>query len=80
MKSTGISRPIDSLGRVVIPIELRRNLNLNTDDSVEIFVDGDSIVLKKLDSSCVFCGSNEDVVSLNGKSICKKCLEELKSL
>ena len=56
MKATGIVRPVDSLGRVVIPIELRRNLGINTDDSLEVFVDGQFIMLKKYAPPCTFCG------------------------
>ena len=56
MKSTGIVRPVDALGRIVIPIELRRSLDINTDDSLEVFVQDDYIMLKKFEARCVFCG------------------------
>ena len=72
MKSTGIVRPIDPLGRVVLPIELRRNLGIENEDSLEIFVDGDYIMLKKHEETCIFCGSAENVQSIRGKNICKK--------
>lgn len=80
MKTTGITRPVDALGRVVIPVELRRVLNINTDDYLEIFVDGEYIMLKKFDASCVFCGSTENVKDVRGKYICEKCVNELKKL
>ena len=61
MKATGIVRPVDALGRVVIPVELRRNLGIKTEDSLEFFVDGQYIMLKKYEPSCVFCGEVNDV-------------------
>lgn len=78
MKSTGIVRKIDSLGRVVIPIELRKTMELNENDAVEIFTEGNSIVFKKYAVSCVFCGSSKEVVSYKDKCICNKCIEQLK--
>lgn len=80
MKATGIVRPVDALGRVVIPVELRRNLGIKTEDSLEIFVDEQYIMLKKYERSCVFCGDAEDVTVIHGKSVCKKCIEEMKAL
>lgn len=80
MKTTGITRPVDALGRVVIPVELRRGLNINTDDYLEIFVDGDYIMLKKYEASCIFCGSKENVKDVRGKNVCENCIEELKQL
>lgn len=80
MKATGIVRPVDALGRVVIPIELRRNLGVQTDDSLEIFVDGNYIMLKKYEPACIFCGSNDDVVQIKGKNVCGKCVAEMKKL
>lgn len=77
MKSTGITRQVDTLGRVVLPKELRRNLGLEVNDSMEIYVDGDSIILKKHHPSCVFCDEATDVVAFNGKIICKTCLNKL---
>ena len=61
MKATGIVRPVDALGRIVIPVELRRTLNIKTDDSLEIYVEGQFIMLKKYEPSCVFCGSMDDI-------------------
>ncbi len=80
MKATGIVRPVDPLGRVVIPVELRRTLGIKTDDSLEVFVDGDYIMLKKYEPACIFCGNAKDVEVIHGKNVCKNCIEELKSL
>lgn len=77
MKATGIVRKVDELGRIVLPIELRRTLDIAEKDPLEIYVDGDSIVLKKYQSSCVFCDSTSDVKVFKGKNICSKCLKEL---
>ncbi len=73
MKSTGIVRKVDELGRVVIPIELRRTLGIAVKDSLEIYVDGDKIILKKYEPACVFCSSEEGVSQFKGKNICKTC-------
>ncbi len=77
MKSTGIVRKVDELGRVVIPIELRRTLGIGEKDSLEIYVDGDHIVLKKYEPSCVFTGDSDDLVYFKGKMISKSCIPEL---
>ncbi len=77
MKSTGIVRKIDELGMIVLPIELRRTHHLSTRDSVEIFTEGDAIVITKYEPSCIFCGANEDVAPFKGKNVCAKCREEL---
>ena len=78
MKSTGIVRKVDELGRIVLPIELRRTLDIAEKDSLEIYVDDDRIVLKKYEPTCVFCGSSKDVISFKGKNICPVCLDDLK--
>ena len=78
MKSTGIVRKIDNLGRVVLPIELRRTFDIEREDPVEIFVDDNYILLKKYQPACIFCGDAKDVVNFKGKNICKKCLAEMK--
>ncbi len=81
MKSTGIVRQIDELGRIVLPKELRNAMDLaNKGDAVEIFVDGDKIVLKKYQPSCIFCGNADDVVYLKGKLVCRDCVAVLSSL
>lgn len=78
MKSTGIVRRVDELGRVVIPIELRRTLDIAEKDALEIYVDGEQIILKKYEPACIFCGQAKDVLIYKGKNICSKCLDELK--
>ena len=78
MKATGIVRKVDELGRIVLPVELRRTLDIAERDALEIFVDGSSIVLKKYRPSCIFCDSSKDVVNFKGKNICPKCMKELK--
>ncbi|HBL82827.1 MAG TPA: AbrB family transcriptional regulator [Clostridiales bacterium] len=77
MKSTGIVRKVDELGRIVLPIELRRTLDIAVKDALEIYVDEGTIILKKYEPSCIFCGNSKDVISFKGKNICPKCLEEL---
>ena len=79
MKSTGIVRKVDDLGRIVLPIELRRTLDIAERDALEIFMDGESIVLKKYSPSCIFCGDADNIVFFNGKRICQNCLEEIKN-
>ena len=79
MKATGIVRKLDELGRVVLPIELRRGLDLDIRDVLEIGVNGDEIVLKKYVPRCIFCKSAEDVKEVKGKCICKECLSGIKS-
>ena len=78
MKSTGIVRKVDELGRVVLPIELRRTLDISEKDSLEIYVDSNSIILKKYEPSCIFCGNAKDVLVFKGKNICPACMAELK--
>lgn len=77
MKSTGIVRKIDNLGRVVLPIELRRIFDIDKEDPVEIFVDDNYILMKKYEPACVFCNDAKDVVNYKGKNICPRCLKEL---
>ena len=77
MKSTGIVRKLDELGRITLPIELRRNLNVNERDPLEIFVDDDKIILKKYDPSDIFTGDMEDLVEYRGKKVSKKSILEL---
>lgn len=80
MKSTGIVRRVDELGRIVIPIELRTKLKIAEKDPIEIYVDGSSIVLKKYEETCVFCGSTKDVIEYKGKLICSKCSKDIASM
>lgn len=79
MKATGIVRKVDELGRIVLPIELRRNLNINIHDPIEIFVDGEYIMLKKYEPACIFCGNAKDIRVIRGKNVCASCIDELKS-
>ncbi|WP_276357708.1 AbrB/MazE/SpoVT family DNA-binding domain-containing protein [Cohnella caldifontis] len=79
MKSTGIVRKVDELGRVVIPIELRRTLGIGEKDALEIYVDGERIMLKKYEPACIFCGNAENVTYFKGKIVCRECLKDLPS-
>ncbi|MBE6671975.1 MAG: AbrB/MazE/SpoVT family DNA-binding domain-containing protein [Ruminococcaceae bacterium] len=80
MKSTGIVRPIDQLGRVVLPKELRENLGISPKDSLEVFVENEKIILKKYAPNCCFCGNDEDMNLYQGKLICKACIRKLAAL
>ncbi len=80
MKSTGIVRKVDELGRVVIPIELRRTLDIAEKDSLEIYVDGENIILRKYEPACIFCGDAAEIETFHGRKICRKCIEKLASL
>ena len=80
MKATGIVRKVDELGRIVLPVELRRTLDIAERDTLEIYVEGTSIVLKKYAPRCVFCDGSKDVTLFKGKNICPKCLKELKNV
>ncbi len=77
MKSTGIVRKVDELGRVVLPKELRTTLDIMQKDPLEIYVDGDNIILKKYEPACIFCSSANDVVTYMDKKVCKKCIAKL---
>jgi transcriptional pleiotropic regulator of transition state genes len=77
MKSTGIVRKVDELGRVVIPIELRRTLDIEEKDALEIYVEGEHIILRKYSPACIFCDDARDVTQYKGKNICKNCLAEM---
>ena len=79
MKSTGIVRRVDGLGRIVLPIELRRVFDLDISDNVEIYTEDDKIILKKFHRSCIFCDSPEDIVEYKGKTVCSKCMEDLRA-
>lgn len=78
MKSTGIVRKVDELGRVVLPMELRRTLDIAEKDALEIFTEGSSIILKKYEPACIFCADAKDVINYKGKNICVNCMKELK--
>lgn len=80
MKSTGVVRRVDELGRITLPIELRRTLDIAEKDALEIYIDGEQIILKKYEPSCIFCGEAKDVINYKGKNICKKCFEEMREI
>ena len=80
MKSTGIIRRVDELGRVVIPIELRNKFGITEKDPMEIYVDGSSIILKKYEPNCIFCGNTKNLMTYKDKLVCSKCLAKLSDI
>lgn len=80
MKSLGIVRKVDELGRIVLPIELRRKFDIDVRDSLEIYTEDDKIILKKYEPSCVFCGNSDNVINYNGKNICPDCIAKLNDM
>ncbi len=80
MKSTGIVRKVDEQGRVVLPIELRRTLDLGERDELEIYMDDDKIVLKKYEPACIFCGSSFGLVTYWGKNVCMDCIQNMRNI
>ena len=80
MKSTGVTRQLDSLGRIVLPVELRRTLEIGPNDTLEIMVEGNSIVLRKYETNCLFCGGSKDLKEFHGKQICAKCAKSIGAL
>ena len=79
MKSTGFVKKIDELGRILIPKELRSSMELDTKDALEMFVDGDRIVLQKYQPACIFCNNADNIIFFEGRRICASCLSKLKS-
>ncbi|MGI5881121.1 MAG: AbrB/MazE/SpoVT family DNA-binding domain-containing protein [Syntrophomonadaceae bacterium] len=77
MKSTGVVRKVDELGRIVIPIELRRTMGIEEKDALEIYVDNEKIILRKYEPACIFCGNAEEVINYKGKNLCRSCMTEL---
>lgn len=77
MKATGIVRKVDELGRIVIPIELRRTMGIDIKDPLEIFVDAEKIILRKYEPTCIFSGSAENLINFKGKMVSKDVLDEL---
>lgn len=79
MKDTGIVRMVDNLGRIVLPMELRRQLEIGEKDPLEIFVDGSDIILRKHGMRCTLCGENDanQLLNFNGKTVCKACAIKL---
>ncbi len=80
MKSTGVIRQVDELGRFVLPIEIRRSLGINVRDSLEIHTEGSRIVLTKHEDCCIFCAATKSLTTHEGKCICGKCLAAIKAL
>lgn len=80
MKATGIVRRVDELGRIVMPIELRRTLDIEIKDSMEIFVEGERIILRKYNPACIFCGELDNTSAYKGKLVCENCREEMKAV
>jgi len=80
MKSTGMVRTMDELGRIVLPISIRKRMGIEARDSVEIFTDENRIILQKYQSSCIFCNNADDLMYFNDQRICRECLEKLKKL
>ncbi len=77
MKATGIVRRVDELGRIVLPVELRRTLDIEEKDQLEIFLEEDRIILRKFDPACLFCGGSHELVTYKGKNVCQRCLDAL---
>jgi len=80
VRSIGIVRKVDDLGRVVIPVELRRTMDIAEKDPLEIYVDGERIILKKYQPCCVFCGGVDEVGVFKGKNVCQQCIGEAKGI
>lgn len=77
MKPTGIVRKLDSLGRIVLPVELRRTLEIEDNDPIEIFSEGNTIILKKYQPACIFCGNAKDVFTYKSRSVCPDCIRDM---
>ena len=79
MKSIGIVRKVDELGRIVLPISIRQIMDINEKDSLEIFTDENKIILQKYQPSCIFCNNADNVVYFSGKRVCEDCLAKIKA-
>lgn len=77
MKSTGIVRKVDELGRIVLPIEMRRTLDIAEKDTLEVYVEGENIILRKYQDACVFCDSVRDLINYKGRCVCLECIAAL---
>ena len=80
MKSTGVVRKLDKLGRIVIPIEMRKTLDINLQDPLEIFSEGNNIILRKYAPGCVFCGEVNNTIQYKGKLVCQDCMNQLRPI
>lgn len=79
MKSTGVVRKVDELGRIVLPIEIRKTLDIQQKDAIEIFIDENKIILQKYQPACIFCNQIDNIVYFNGKRVCASCIEKMKN-
>lgn len=79
MKISGIVRNVDELGRIVVPKEMRKRLDINCGDPVEILIEDDRIILTKYSPSCIFCQGTEELIAFDGKKICKRCVDLIKA-
>lgn len=77
MKTLGLVRKVDTLGRIVVPIEVRRMLDIDIHDPVEMFMEGDAVIVKKYSPHCIFCGKSDDITEYKGKRICRRCMKEI---
>ena len=77
MQSLGIVRRVDALGRVVLPMELRKQLELETGDALEIFTEDNKVILKKYQPACIFCGNARDISSYKERNVCESCAREI---
>lgn len=77
MKSTGIIRKVDELGRIVLPIELRRTLDIAERDEIEIYMENDRIILQKFEPACLFCGSSRGLITYRRKNVCQECIKKM---
>ena len=77
MKSTGIIRKVDDLGRIVLPIEIRRTLDIAERDEVEIYMENERIILQKYEPACIFCGSSRGLISYRRKNVCQECVSKM---
>lgn len=78
MKSTGMVRKVDELGRLVLPAEIRQTMDIQPKDALEIFIDNDRIILQKYQPACIFCNSADDVTIFQGRRICRGCIAKMK--
>lgn len=77
MKSTGIVRKVDELGRIVLPVEMRRTLDITERDELEIYLEKDCIILQKFEESCIFCGSARGLITYRRKVVCQECIKQM---
>ena len=80
MKDTGIVRNIDEMGRLVLPKEMRRKMDIESGDEIEFFAENDRIILRKFQPACLFCGGDASLVEYKGKRLCAKCVGEIKQI